>query len=134
MSGTVTDNKNFFFMKLACSQGQEMKTENHVIARISVENNLGFDKVLNKMTRVETAPKKLGRGVLMATGCNPVQKAKWQITYRMDLAGYISNKSCKHEHVMMSPQLSHYSFSFLYKLLHFFFYLIFLHISRFTDN
>ena len=106
-----------------------MKTENHVIARTSVENNLGFDKVLNKMTRVETAPKKLGGGVLMATGCNPAQKAKWQITCRMDFAGYISNKSCKHEHVMMSPQLSHYSFSFLYKLLHFFLPYFPLHIK-----
>ena len=31
-------------------------------------------------------------------------------------AGYLSNKSYNHEHFVLCPQLSHYSFGFLYKL------------------
>ena len=51
---------------------------------------------------------------LMALRCNPAQKPS---NVQEGFVEYLFNESCKREHVVTSPRLPGYNFSFLYKLL-----------------
>ena len=52
-------------------------------------------------------------GGIMALGCKPAQKVN---NVQEGFAGYLSNKSCSHEHFVLCLRVPHNSFSVLYKL------------------